>query len=405
MEYAGKASVALSASERVSWLSSPAAANWNTDTGATSHMTPHRRWFRSYSPHIVPVRLANNQVIYSAGMGSVVFEPLIRGSTAPAVVFHDVLHVPQLGSNLLSVYHLTRAKGYRCEIQDATASFYLSGKLLFTASVNDRNTGYLDGRTLVPSSQSASIADACPLDLSLWHRRCSHLNHDDLLLMKRKELVTGLSIRSSIAPDPICEPCIARKQHRHNVPQHATRPSAALDLVVSDLKGPLPVASIEGYKYWITFIDAHTRLFVVSFLRKKSDAFEAFKAYKAYAENALGTKIKCTLDDKGGEYVSKEWDAFCVQEGIVRKHTETDEPHQNGISERANQTIQAAVTAMLTEAKLPASFWTYAVRCFVHVHNRLPTSSLSGAIPYSLWKKGKKPDLSYFRSLARLLMS
>ncbi|EPQ54730.1 ribonuclease H-like protein, partial [Gloeophyllum trabeum ATCC 11539] len=161
------------------------------------------------------------------------------------------------------------------------------------------------------------------------------------------------------------------------------------------------------YKYWITFIDAHTRFFVVSFLRKKSDAFEAFKAYKAYAENALGAMIKCTLDDKGGEYVSKEWDAYCVQEGIVRKHTETDEPYQNGISERANQTIQAAVTAMLVEAKLPASFWTYAVRCFVHVHNRLPTSSLSGAIPYSLWKKGKKPDLSYFRvfgSLAYVLI-
>ncbi|KZT17967.1 hypothetical protein NEOLEDRAFT_1199958, partial [Neolentinus lepideus HHB14362 ss-1] len=37
-EYAGKASVALSASDRSSWLSSLAAANWNTDTGATSHM-------------------------------------------------------------------------------------------------------------------------------------------------------------------------------------------------------------------------------------------------------------------------------------------------------------------------------------------------------------------------------
>ncbi|KZT14468.1 hypothetical protein NEOLEDRAFT_1049566, partial [Neolentinus lepideus HHB14362 ss-1] len=92
----GKASVALSASDRSSWLSSLAAANWNTDTGATSHMTPHRHWFASYSPHIIPVRLANDTIIYTAGMGSVMFEPVLGGSKVPVVVLHDVLHVPQL---------------------------------------------------------------------------------------------------------------------------------------------------------------------------------------------------------------------------------------------------------------------------------------------------------------------
>ncbi|KZT18955.1 hypothetical protein NEOLEDRAFT_1078975, partial [Neolentinus lepideus HHB14362 ss-1] len=95
-EYAGKASVSLSASDRSSWLSSLAAANWNTDTGATSHMTPHRHWFASYSPHIIPVRLANDTIIYTAGMGSVMFEPVLGESKAPVVVLHNVLHVPQL---------------------------------------------------------------------------------------------------------------------------------------------------------------------------------------------------------------------------------------------------------------------------------------------------------------------
>ncbi|OSC99790.1 hypothetical protein PYCCODRAFT_1345610, partial [Trametes coccinea BRFM310] len=52
------ASALLSTSDRASWLSSPAATNWNTDTGASAHMTPHRHWFRSYSPHVIPIRLA-----------------------------------------------------------------------------------------------------------------------------------------------------------------------------------------------------------------------------------------------------------------------------------------------------------------------------------------------------------
>ena len=73
-------------------------------------------------------------------------------------------------------------------------------------------------------------------------------------------------------------------------------------------------------------------------MKKKSDAFAAFKHYKAYAENQLGVKIKATHDDKGGEYMSKEWDQFCAAAGIHRQHTIKDEPHQNGVAERANRT-------------------------------------------------------------------
>ncbi|KAI0349852.1 hypothetical protein OH77DRAFT_1414123, partial [Trametes cingulata] len=94
---AGCASALLSTSDRASWLSSPAAANWNTDTGASAHMTPHCHWFRSYSPHVIPIRLANSHIVYSAGLGSVVFQPAEKeGAVLPAVVLHDVLHVPAL---------------------------------------------------------------------------------------------------------------------------------------------------------------------------------------------------------------------------------------------------------------------------------------------------------------------
>ncbi|KAI0358877.1 hypothetical protein OH77DRAFT_1366735, partial [Trametes cingulata] len=94
---AGCASALLSTTDCASWLSSPAAANWNTDTGASAHMTPHRQWFRSYSPHVIPIHLANSHIIYSAGLGSVVFQPAEKeGVVLPAVVLHDVLHVPAL---------------------------------------------------------------------------------------------------------------------------------------------------------------------------------------------------------------------------------------------------------------------------------------------------------------------
>ncbi len=43
-------------------------AKWLADTGATSHMIPHRDWFRKYEQHRVPIRLANGDIVWSAGV-------------------------------------------------------------------------------------------------------------------------------------------------------------------------------------------------------------------------------------------------------------------------------------------------------------------------------------------------
>ncbi|KDQ55417.1 hypothetical protein JAAARDRAFT_88527, partial [Jaapia argillacea MUCL 33604] len=50
---------------------------WNTDTGTSSHMVPHCCWFVSYSAHVVPICLANNMIIQSAGLGSVQFQLVV----------------------------------------------------------------------------------------------------------------------------------------------------------------------------------------------------------------------------------------------------------------------------------------------------------------------------------------
>ena len=89
-----------------------AGVDWNTDTGATCHMTPHRHWFNTYKPHVVPIRLANNQIIHSAGIGSVLFKPTVNGKPGQLLEFHRVLHVPELRNNLLSVLYLTCHKSY-----------------------------------------------------------------------------------------------------------------------------------------------------------------------------------------------------------------------------------------------------------------------------------------------------
>src|ERR1700722_7812024 len=196
-QFAGHAS-ALASSTRSQWLKSRACTDWNTDTGASSHMTPHKHWFRSYSPHVVAIKLAEHSTIYSAGIGSVEFQPVIDGIPERPVVFHDVLHVPDLASKLLSLLHLARVKGYVINIESDCLRFSPSNQLHVTASVPPNNVGYLDGQVIVPKqAESAHFAITCPLDLTLWHRRCSHINFEDLKHMHSHNLVSGMVIRSA----------------------------------------------------------------------------------------------------------------------------------------------------------------------------------------------------------------
>ena len=50
---------------------------WIADTGATAQMTPNRLWFASYRSYSVPVKLADGNVVYSSGIGTVIIVPCL----------------------------------------------------------------------------------------------------------------------------------------------------------------------------------------------------------------------------------------------------------------------------------------------------------------------------------------
>jgi len=85
---------------------------------------------------------------------------------------------------------------------------------------------------------------------------------------------------------------------------------------------------------------------------------------------------------------------FTTDCGIARRHTTRNRPQQNGVAERANRTMSDDITAMLSELRLPASFWGEALSAQIHIWNRLPTSSLKGMTPFEAWFK-QKPDVSH----------
>jgi hypothetical protein len=157
--------MALSASLRLASLShTKADMFWIADTGATSHMSPHRKWFVEYCPYHIPVHIANDTVVYSAGIGEVVLTPA-DPSLNPCCLT-CVLYVPELQNNLLSVLHLVANHSFHVEIEGKRMSFTQNSSPRFVATIKG-TMAYMDMST--ESITEAALASCKPLTRSLWH--------------------------------------------------------------------------------------------------------------------------------------------------------------------------------------------------------------------------------------------
>ena len=100
--------------------------------------------------------------------------------------------------------------------------------------------------------------------------------------------------------------------------------------------------------------------------------------------------------DRGGEFISHEFNVFCKANGISRQLTAAYTPQQNGVAERKNRTIMNMVRSMLSEKQVPKNFWLEAANWTVHVLNRSPTLAEKDMTPEEAWS-GVKPNVDYFR--------
>ena len=128
-------------------------------------------------------------------------------------------------------------------------------------------------------------------------------------------MVEGLpSIQTS---NGVCSGCLVGKhsKKRYEVGK-AHRTTSILDLIDSDVAGPIPTTSINGCGYFLTFVDAGSRFCWIYFMKHKSKVFEIFKFFKAMVENSFRKKNKSLRYDKRGEYIKRELQHYCESKGI-----------------------------------------------------------------------------------------
>ena len=146
-----------------------------------------------------------------------------------------------------------------------------------------------------------------------WHCKMGHLNERDLKMMAKENLFNGLNINQK---DKLktCEICCSEKQIRESFPKsYGNRTKDVLEIVHSDVCGPMRIASHSGARYFVTFTDDFSRYCNVFVIKQKSDVFNVFKKYKNEVEILTGKRIKMLQSDNGREYCNREFDIYLEQ--------------------------------------------------------------------------------------------
>ena len=118
------------------------------------------------------------------------------------------------------------------------------------------------------------------------------------------KVVTGLP-DLNIEHEGTCKGCARGKNIKNPFLKSETKTKCMLELIHSDVCGPMPSISLSEYEYHVTFIDDYSRKTCIYFLNKKSEMFGKFKEFKSLIENLSENRIKTLGLDNGGEYTSK----------------------------------------------------------------------------------------------------
>lgn len=362
---------------------------WVIDSGASEHMCNDQKLFCTLKNLENPVQIAvakKNENLTATMIGDIALKSIVDG-TVTNITMKDVLFVPDLTCNLFSVNKImekdmtTVMKGNNVTIKrnnETIAVGVKKGKLF-----------YLN----FPLDMSKSLVAESNIDNNLWHKRLGHLSKG--YMEKLCTMVDGICLDNKNNNEN-CEVCVISKQTRVPHKNERIRAKRPLELIHSDICGPITPQTFNEKRYFISFIDDYSHFAQIKLMQNKSEAFQCFQEYVSEAETHFNLKVSRLRCDNGGEYSSNEFKRYCSNKGIKIEYTMAYTPEQNGVSERFNRTLVEKARAMITESNHEKELWGEACLAACYVINRSPTSALERKVPAELWF-GHKPNISKLR--------
>lgn len=330
--------------------------------------------------------MANGQHVTSTGVGNGYLTCNVRDEIRKIPV-KDVLFVPNLESNLLSVKQLTK--------QGNVVTFQGENCIISKSNVEVARGSVRNDLFKQDCSEKANVAkhEHHKNCIHLWHRRLGHRDPEAIRKLCQKQLADGIEIDSCNEISK-CVSCNKGKMQRKSFPNYSEhRTVQPLELVYSDVCGPMNTLTSGQKKYFLTFIDDYSRYTTVYLLHSKDEVSEKLQEYINYVRNKFGRTLKVLRLDNGTEYTSQSTQAIMKKEGIQFQTTVPYSPEQNAVAERKNRTLCESARNMLFDAGLPTKYWGEAISTACYIQNRLPTRAAEKT-PFELWN-GIKPDIGH----------
>ena len=125
---------------------------------------------------------------------------------------------------------------------------------------------------------------------NIWHKRLGHPNEQ---VMKRVKSITecGVDFVDTLSA---CETCKINKSTQQNHPKTANKNKIIerLQLVSTDLLGPVTPLAIGGYRYMAKYTDHRSRLKAIYFIKNKSDTLDTLNKFIQDLAIPLGLRVQ-----------------------------------------------------------------------------------------------------------------
>ncbi|CAN1826383.1 Retrovirus-related Pol polyprotein from transposon RE1 [Linum perenne] len=354
---------------------------WIVDTSASDNMCCSLESFMSYrSVNEIMVTLPNGTQVPVCHIG--------MAETPSGIILHDALHIPSFTFNLISVNQLTKTlpvslhfESNSCQIQD------LHTMRKIGSAKEARGLYQLDFSSSPHTSLAASSYNFQPQDINLWHFRLGHPSNSRVQILNK--------CNSEFIVDKVahCEHCHFSRQKNLPFPLSNSKALAPFDLIHTDIWGPVNQSTREGYSYFLTIVDDHSRAVWAYLMKHKSEARPLLQDFCVMILRQFDKKIKVIRSDQGQEFHMRD---FYAEHGIYHQTSCVERQQQNGKVERKHQDILNIARALKFQAGLPLSFWGDCVLHSIHILNRLPTAILSNKTPFEALY-GTKPDYSHLK--------